>query len=76
MTEPISIMLPYDNRPKTVTVSVELSDAYVALLRAAETVSDCFGVPAGTDNQFSVLQSAIEQVIRAGGGKPPTPQQS
>jgi hypothetical protein len=69
MTEPISIMLPYDNRPKTVTVSVELSDAYVALLRAADYLNTGFELTRGsTSLSIRKLLEAREQVLRAGGG--------
>jgi hypothetical protein len=63
MTEPISIMLPYDNRPKVVTISAELSDAQVALLRAAERVASY------EDGALPELRHCINQVLRAGGGK-------
>jgi len=69
VTEPISIMLPFDNRPKTVTISVELSDAYVALLRAAEIiVQESFQLGSKTPINTRLLD-AHQQVLRAGGGK-------
>ena len=65
MTEPISIMLPCDNRPKTVTISAELSYSYVALLRAAEDQK----LPSAN------VRHAIAQVLRAGGSPCGTVQQ-
>ena len=62
MSEPISIMLPYDNRPKTVTISAELAEAYVALLRAAEWELTY------NDNPSAELDDSVKAVIRAGGG--------
>jgi hypothetical protein len=56
MTEPILVMLPYDNRPKTVTISAELAAAYVALLRATEEQK----LPNAD------LRHAIAMVFRAG----------
>ena len=51
-------------RRKTVTISPELSDAYVALLRAAE-----FQIKYHREHTVEMLGNAVEQVIRAGGGK-------
>jgi hypothetical protein len=65
-------MLPYDNRPKTVTISVELSDAYVALLRAAEKMSEVTREEEASTfgDAYDDVIEAMEQVLRAGGGKP------
>jgi len=48
-------------KDKTVTISAELSDAYVELQRAVERYRDGF--------DWHKVVSAHEQVLRAGGGK-------
>lgn len=59
----VSMQLMTAKVKQTVTISAELSDAYVVLLRAAQQEGgDC--VPRSEE-----LTGAINAVIRAGGGK-------
>jgi serine protease inhibitor ecotin len=71
MTEPISIMLPCDNRPKTVTISAELSDAQVALNHAVDDLLlDINKHQNVSYQQYKIVKDARNAVLRAGGAKP------
>lgn len=52
----------HEQRKQTVTISAELSDAYIALLRAAEAEVKFKEYPSED------IEAAVEQVLRAGGG--------
>ena len=57
---PCNANVATETKGKTVTISAELSDAYVALLRAAEEIDWL---------QIRTLNEAVAQVLRAGGEK-------